>query len=280
LSTITYIGLILGIFFIGVLWALVVFRAVDRYRIDRIVRSLNIKSAGENFSKETVLALPPLAQRYFLHTIRPGTPLAASVQLRISWDIRVERGEKSTWMPLKAVQILTPQRGFVWKANIRKGVIYFSEVDYYWKGTGRVALRFLGLIPLLAARGEDGAKSAVGRLVIESVLLPAGLLPQQGVVWKDVDDEHVRVTCTVDDEELEMTLAVDASGRLREVVMQRWGEGGDKRGYDYIPFGIAVHEERIFNGYTIPSRMSAGWWYGTDRYVESIRWTIEEAQFK
>lgn len=280
MPTITYIGLILGIFFICVFWALVVFRAVDRYRIDRIVRSLNIQSTGETFSKETVLKLPPVAQRYFLHTVRPGTPLAASVQLRISGDIRVERGEKSTWMPLKAVQILTPQRGFVWKATVRKGLIYFSEVDYYWKGTGRVALRFLGLLPLLAARGKDSAKSAVGRLIMESVLLPTGLLLQQDVVWKDVDDEHVRVTCTVDDEELEMTLAVDASGRLREVYMQRWGEVGDKHGYDYIPFGIAVHEEQIFSGYTIPSKMSAGWWYGSDRYVESIRWTIEEAQFK
>jgi hypothetical protein len=280
LPTIAYIGLILGIFFVCVVWALVVFRAVDRYRIDRIVRSLNIQSTAESFSKETVLGLPPVAQRYFLHTVKPGTPLAASVQLRISGDIKVDRGEKSTWMPLKAVQILTPQKGFVWKASVRKGVIYFSEVDYYWKGTGRVALRFLGLLPLLAARGKDSAKSAAGRLVMESVLLPTGLLPHQGVVWEDVNHEHVRAACTVDDEELEMTLAVDASGRLREVVMQRWGEVGDKRGYDYIPFGIVVHEERIFGGYTIPSSMSAGWWYGTDRYVESIRWIIEEAQFK
>ena len=279
MSTIAYIGLTIGILFISVLWALVVFRAIDRYRINRIIRSLDIQSQGDSFLKHTVSGLPPVAQRYFVHAIGPGTPLALSVQLRISGDIKVERGEKSTWMPLKAIQILAPQQGFVWRANIRKGVIYFTEVDYYWKGTGRTVLRFLGLVPFLVAGGRDGTRSALGRLVMESVILPAGLLPRHGVVWQEIDDEHIKATCIIDDEKCEMMLTVDILGRLREVVMERWGEIGDKREYDYVPFGIAVHEERAFGGYTIPSRMSAGWWYGTDRYVESVRWTVEEARF-
>ncbi|MEX0822043.1 MAG: hypothetical protein WD021_07845 [Rhodothermales bacterium] len=32
------------------------------------------------------------------------------------------------------------------------------------------------------------------------------------------------------------------------------------------PYGFEVEEERTFGGYTIPSRIRGGWWYGTDRF--------------
>jgi hypothetical protein len=40
-----------------------------------------------------------------------------------------------------------------------------------------------------------------------------------------------------------------------------------------------MEAEQTFDGYTIPSQMKAGWWIGTNRYVESFQFTIEQAQF-
>ncbi|WP_100897170.1 hypothetical protein [Nostoc flagelliforme] len=42
-----------------------------------------------------------------------------------------------------------------------------------------------------------------------------------------------------------------------------------------IKLGGIFQAERTFEGITIPSRISAGWWFGTERYVESFVSEIE-----
>jgi hypothetical protein len=269
-----------GLILLLVLWVLIVYQMVDRRRISRIWRSLDKEGGGKVFSGRTIAGLPPIAQRYFSHAIQQGTPLAASVQFGISGSVKAQKDARSTWMSLKATQILAPLHGFVWKARIRKGLIRFREIDHYYEGSGRIAFRAFRIIPVLSAAGDDGAKSAVGRLVMDSVLLPAGLLPQQGVKWEASDAEHAKVTCTVENEDVTLTLRINAEGALRDVVMERWGDFTDDGKYSYVPFGMAVDEEKSFNGYTIPSKIRGGWWYGTEKYVESMRLSVEEARFK
>ena len=267
-------ALVVGLILLLLLWVLIVYQIFDRRRINRIWRSLDEEGGGKVFSGRMVAGLPPIAQRYFSHAIQQGTPLAASVQLGISGSVKAQKDARSTWMSLEATQILSPQKGFVWRAKIRKGLIHFREIDHYHEGSGRIAFRAFRILPVLSAAGDDGAKSAVGRLVMDSVLLPVGLLPQQGVKWEASDAEHAKVTCTVKDEKVTLMLGINAEGALRDVVMERWGDFTDDGKYDYVPFGMVVDEEKSFNGYTIPSKIRGGWWYGTDKYVESMRLSV------
>ena len=78
-----------------------------------------------------------------------------------------------------------------------------------------------------------------------------------------------------------LKLEIDDNGRIMSLVMKRWGnpEGGD---FHYTDFGGFVEEESTFNGYTIPSRIRAGWYFGSDRFEgegEFFRVTIDEAVF-
>jgi hypothetical protein len=45
---------------------------------------------------------------------------------------------------------------------------------------------------------------------------------------------------------------------------------------------VTVHDERAFDGITIPSSFTAGWWRGTDRQDEGefFRADIEHAVFR
>ena len=74
-----------------------------------------------------------------------------------------------------------------------------------------------------------------------------------------------------------LTLTVDAEGRLKEFTMQRWGDLTEDKSFRYLPYGGTVSAERTFGGYTIPSKMAIGWWYGTERYLEVIRLNLEWA---
>ncbi|UCH36799.1 MAG: hypothetical protein JSV65_14995 [Armatimonadota bacterium] len=253
-------------------------RLADDRRLAVIWRSLEVEGAGETFSADMVAGLPEPGRRYFLHAIRPGTPLAASVRLEMTGAIKP--GPKAAWMPLEAEQIVAPPKGFVWKASVKGGAMSLSGADYYANGEGRQGFRLWGLIPLISAEGADTAKSAAGRCAAEALLVPSALLPQRGAKWEAVDEKSAKVVMEIDGELVTLTISVEPDGKLRDMSLPRWGNQTEDGSYDYIPFGMECLEERRFGGYAIPSEIRAGWWYGTKRYSEFFRATIAKAEFR
>jgi hypothetical protein len=244
--------------------------------IDRIWTALEVMPGDLRFSQNLVDGLPLPAQRYLLYSLAPGALLASSVQLTMRGSIRPG---KIPWMKFTAHQILTPPLGFVWKVRAQLGPVVITGADLYSQREGRTAMRLLGLIPLINAGGPDVSKSAIGRLAGESVLLPSSLLPQERVRWQAMDDERAIAEVSIDGNPTAITLSVDSEGRLRDVSLKRWGNLTESGQYDYIPFGVRFDEERTFGGFTIPTRLRAGWWFGTDRHSEFFRAHIEKAAF-
>ena len=257
---------------IAVLWIL---NVVDSSRMNRIRSSLQVSGDSEKvFSPEMVAGLPKVAQRYLLHAIKPGTPLARRVELKMSGMLKPK--EAGPWMPLQATQILTPGRGFIWKAKAKAaGPIFMNVTDHYANGEGRMRVALFGLLPMVNISNPDIARSGAGRLMGECVWLPTAFLPQNGAVWQEVDSLHAKVTLTVDDLTATLTLTIDEQGELKEVVLPRWKDDVKK----FVPFGVVIEEEQEFGGFTIPSQLHGGWWYGREKYSEFFRFTIEQAMF-
>ena len=263
-----------GILFLAIV-VLGVLRIVDDSRVNRIWSSLQVSEKPEGiFSPEMVEGLPDVVQRYLLHAIQPGTPLARQVELKMSGTIKPR--DDASWMPLQATQILTPGRGFIWKAKAKAvGPVFMRVTDHYANGMGRMHVSLFGLLPMVNVSNPDIAKSAAGRLLVESCWLPTAFLPQHGAVWQEVDSLHAKVTLTVDDLTATLTLTINEEGHLKEVVLLRWKD--DIK--EFVPFGVAVEKEKEFSGYTIPLRLRGGWWYGTERYSEFVQFKIEQSTF-
>ena len=80
----------------------------------------------------------------------------------------------------------------------------------------------------------------------------------------------------------EMMLDLDARGALKSLKFLRWGNPGGGAFGEQM-FGVLVDEERSFGGYTIPSKVRAGWYFGTERFEregEFFRATIVSADYK
>ena len=79
----------------------------------------------------------------------------------------------------------------------------------------------------------------------------------------------------------DVELDVDGDGRLRDAVIQRWGNPGGLP-YGRYPFGVSLEDEGSFAGVTIPTVVRAGWWWGTPRAEEGefFRARIVEARFR
>jgi hypothetical protein len=251
---------------------LLVRRRRFKQEIARIRQALEtVSAAPEQFSPDMLADQPEPVQRYFRHAIEPGTPLASQARLEMFGTIKLG----NDWHPFTARQILVPFQGFIWQAHASVGGLSMQGADYYHAGEGRMRFDGFGLIPMVNSTGPDVAKSALGRLVGETILMPAGLLPQRGVIWEAQSPEHIAATVTGDGEPITINVTIDARGSVRELVLQRWNS--DERAY--APFGMLVEEEHTFAGYTIPSRIRAGWWYGSDRFEaegEFFRATIKQ----
>jgi hypothetical protein len=271
----------------GALGPLVVLRAVGDRAVDRVRQDLErTPASGRVFSEAMVADLPDPARRYFRHAIQPGTPLASQVHLTQTGSIRI--GER--WAPFTAEQVLAGEtagtagkegHGFVWRVRARIGGLPVVGSDDYARGQGRMRMLLLGVIPVVDDASADLARSAIGRLVGEYMWLPSAWLPQAGAAIEPIDADRFAVTTTVGGETTRITLAVDEHGRLTDGRFQRYGDETPDKHYQYIPFGgpYDPSAERTFGGYTIPTRVRAGWWYGTPHYRETFRIDVTSATY-
>lgn len=94
------------------------------------------------------------------------------------------------------------------------------------------------------------------------------LAPRLGTVWRATVARHheIEVTFAVDDHEVTLHHRIDDQGRLRSSTFQRWGDPDRTGAWERHPFGVEVHGEGTFGDLTIPTRGSAGWHFGTDRW--------------
>jgi hypothetical protein len=104
--------------------------------------------------------------------------------------------------------------------------------------------------------------------------VPQTLLLGSGVRWRAESDTAIIATVDVPPERPDVRFEIDpGSGALRSISLLRWGNVGQDH-FGYIPFGA---EER-FGALVLPSRVTAGWWFGTPRYEPSFEATILSAE--
>jgi hypothetical protein len=224
------------------------------------------------FGAAELEGLPEPVQRHLAQAITHGTSLATSARLRMRGHIRVGR-----WLPFRARQVLNPHHGFVWTARVA-GVIAGS--DRYLDGDGGLDWKLLGLLTVAHADGPDVSRSAAGRAGAEGVWLPTALLPRFGVRWSAAAGDQLTARYQVGQTPLEITYQLEADGRIRWLVFDRWGDPENRGTFGWHRFGGEFSGYRSFQGLTIPSEGRLGWFYGSDRWPagEFFRYQITDLQ--
>jgi len=231
--------------------------------------------ADRTFDPAAIGHLPPPAQRYLVHAIAPQTPLASAVRLRMHGVIKLSR-----WRQFTAEQVIVRDRGMIWRAKVKMAGATIRGFDRFVDGAGAMQWKLGGILPVARASGPDVTRSSAGRFAAELVWLPS-LLCSDRVSW-DADDPgtaHAHFLVDAHDEDLMLTLN---GGSLQSVALPRWGNP-DGRDFREVDFGAAVDQEGTFDGYTIPVRMRAGWYFGTGRFEGEGKFfqaTIDDAVYR
>jgi len=229
-----------------------------------------------SFDPDQLSTFPDAVRRYLEHAISRGAMLASSVRLRMHGEIKL-RG----WLPFTGEEVIYWNDGMIWSATVRMFGMPIRGFDRLLNRKGAMRWKLLGIIPVVSASGLDITRSAVGRVMAESVWLPS-VLAGDGVSWTAQDSFHINAHLKWQDETGELALTIDDKGRFKGLSMQRWAntEGGAFR---YLDFGGVVEEEGRFAGYTIPTRLRIGWHFRKGRFEqdgEFFRVKVDDAAYR
>jgi len=179
------------------------------------------------FDPASLSALEEPVVRYLNHALSPGAVVASGRRLSMVGRIKVGR-----WLAFDAEQEMARiGHAFTWTARAGLGPIRpLRVVDRYRPGAGSTEGRLFGRLRFMHADDRDTARSAAGRAAVESIMDPASLLPDNGVIWQAEHDDLIVARFDVPPERAEVRLRVNATGALRSVEITRWGDVGQDRG--------------------------------------------------
>jgi hypothetical protein len=249
-------------------------RASDAGSVRDLEAALALPPAAERFDPASLDGLPEPARRYLTAAIAPGTPLSRSARLTMEGRMRL----KGDWLPMRATQTISAD-GFVWDAEVDRRGVHVRAWDTLGPDGGRMRVWLMGVLPVVRAGGADVTRSAAGRVAAERVWLPTALLPGAGVTWEALDADTARARMELAGEAVALDLRVDADGRPTAVRLLRWGDPDRTGTYGPLPFGGDLEGARTFGGITIPTRIRAGWGYGTGTYAPFFDVTVTGADF-
>jgi hypothetical protein len=231
--------------------------------------------ATDTFDPNRFRDLPEAARRYLENSIAPVTPLATSVRLSMHGEINLNR-----WLPFQAEQIIRWDRGMIWKANVRMAGLPIKGFDRVLDGEARLKWKLLGLLPVLNESGPDISRSSIGRMGIEAVWLPS-VFCRPDTKWSSYDNSLIKAEYPLLGEMIKPELKIGSGGQLQTVKIKRWGRPGEGE-FRYEDFGGIAEAEKTISGYTIPTVLRVGWYFGTGRFEsegEFFRVVIDHARF-
>jgi hypothetical protein len=233
------------------------------------------------FNSDKLAHLPAAAKRYLEHAIAPGTKLASAVRLKMHGEIKLKK-----WIPFTAEQVICWEHGLIWSATAwMNSFLPIVGSDRIVDGIGAMQWKILGLFPVMTASGADIAQSAIGRLQSESLWLPSVLCGDDvSFISTELSplDSNLHSSFVVQRERAELDFNIDQTGRLQTFKLPRWGNP-DGTEFRYVDFGGILQEEGTFCGYTIPTRLRVGWYFGSERFEsegEFFRATIDDVIYR
>ena len=234
------------------------------------------------FSPDKLAHLPEAAKQYLEHAIAPGTQLASAVRLKMHGEIKLKK-----WIPFKAEQVICWEHGLIWSATAwMNSFLPIVGSDRVIDGVGAMQWKLLGLFSVITENGADITRSAIGRLQSESLCLPS-VFCGDDISWTSTEssnlDSNLHSSFVVQDERAELDFTLDqTTGRLKTFKLPRWGNP-DGTEFRYVDFGGTLEDDRTFCGYTIPTRLRIGWYFGSERFEsegEFFRATIDDAVYR
>ncbi len=211
---------------------------------------------AQPFHPDQIAQLPDAARRWLGHAIASGTLLRRRIEMRQHGQIKIA----GRWWPFRCRQALDPLRGYVWPVRTSIAGLPLIGFDLLADGEAELTHRLFGVIPVVHMQEPGLVRSAAARAASEICWSPATAL-HPALSWHVVGPDEAVVSIPVAGETVDVTLRTASDGSLVSLTTRRWTRSDDGS-WQWRTFGARVLQETTFAGFTVPSRVVAG--YGDD----------------
>jgi len=254
-------------------------RYTDKFRDGIAWQTLAKTARGitATFDPAMLAGLPEPARRYFTFSIAPGTRLSPVATFEMEGEMGLGDKSAPNYQPMTAKQILAPPLGLVWR--MKAGAI--SGSDGAMPDTSWTRFWLFNLVPVVRASGDpDHHRSAFGRVVAEAAFwTPAALLPSETVTWQGLTANTARATITANGFTQFVEITVDHRGAPTQVLIDRWSNANPSKTWQLQPFGGTLSDYDTFDGFTVPTRVEGGNFFGTDAYFPFFKANVTAMRF-
>ena len=227
---------------------------------EEIIKKLTQQEPTDIDRMELLKSYPEPVSRYLRHHLPDGIPGNTFSVVPMKGIIKLVN-----WAQFKSVLYANPFKGFLWTATVKMGILPVKGFDYFLGNKGAMQWSLFNFIPVNKASGPDVSRSAEGRAMLEAIFSPH-LLIHPDVKWEPVSENEIIVSWKIYKESNPLHLIIGDDGSLKQVYMQRWGNPGNSKKWEYLTFGVNIEKEMKRKGVVIPAKGNAGWWFGTEKY--------------
>jgi hypothetical protein len=230
-------------------------------------------SSSENgtprrFYFEQILILPPPVQRYFKLVLKDGSPYVRTARVAHRGTFRGSRTMK--WAHIKGVEYFTTAPpGFLWRGK----TAFFTAVDIFIKGKGRLVVTILSLVRIVDGTGWQYDQGELLRWLGESVWFPTNFLPSEKLRWEAVDELTARLVFTNLGLEIRYLVTFDSVGHLTQLECKRYM---DKNHLETWVGRMSNYQER--NDVLIPLTVEASWKLASEEFAYA-RFTVDKIDY-
>ena len=215
---------------------------------------------NRTFTFEDLKGLPTPVSRYFRNVLRDGQPLIQSVRM-IQMGKFNSNESSENWNRFHATEYFTANPpGFVWDASISMAPLLNARVrDGFVSGKSSMNVKLLSIVPLVNAQNQKELDSAaLQRYLAEAVWFPTALLPSNGVMWSEVDENKALATLTHSGISVSLEFSFNSNGEVVSVFTPARFRGvGDK--YELTPWYGVFRKYEQHDGIRIPVEGEVEW---------------------
>lgn len=215
-------------------------------------------------SKEMLQQLPPVIQKWLLHSGIIGKEKVQFVRLKQKGEMRTKPG--GDWMPFEAVQYFNvnePQ--FIWQTNVKMmPLISLAGRDKFVNGQGEMQIKLLSLIYVAnAGPGEKINSAAMIRYLAETSWFPAAAISDY-IKWETIDSLSARAIMTYKAITVSGIFTFNESGDMLTFSADRYyGTGNDASLEKWL---VETTGYKDFNGIRIPYKSKVSWVLKTGQF--------------
>lgn len=245
----------------------------------------NLFQNSENISQtvmtsEAISDLPPIVQKWLMHSGAVGKTLTSNVQLTQELLLKM-KPEDSAWSRATAKQFFTVEPpAFNWSISAQmNSILKVTGRDKFEHGKGEMNIKLFSLFPVADAKNHNKVDQAtLQRYLAEIVWFPSASLSSY-MTWESLGEYSARATMEFNGTKGSGEFYFDKKGNFNKFVAMRYQDIDAKKPTEWTVIATKIKE---FNGIKIPVECEASWklkqgkWTWLKLKISDIRYNLNE----